>query len=39
MHCVDFFLSGSFEDMGIFHIFNLRFDEGGVGYIDPHIDR
>ena len=21
MHCVDFFLSGCFEDMGIFHVF------------------
>ena len=30
MHCVDFFLSGSFEDMGIFDVFQLSFDGGGV---------
>ena len=29
MHCVDFILSGSFEDMGILHVFQLSFD-GGV---------
>ena len=29
MHCVDllFFLSGSFEDMGIFHVFQISFDD------------
>ena len=30
------FFNGSFEDMGIFHVFQLSFDGGGVGgYIDP----
>ena len=37
MHCVDFFLSGSSEDMVMFHVFQLSFDggEGGWSYIDP----
>ena len=35
MYCVDFLLSsGSFEDMGPFHVFQLSFDGGGDGYID-----
>ena len=34
MHCVDFFLGGSSEDMGIFHVFQLSFDGGG-DFIDP----
>ena len=29
MHCIDFF-SGSFEDMGIFQVFQFSFDRGGV---------
>ena len=29
MHCVDF-LGSSFEDMVIFHVFQLSFDVGGV---------
>ena len=36
MHCVNLILlSGSFADMGIFHVFQLSFDWGGGGYIDP----
>ena len=27
MHCVFFFLSGSCEDMGIFHVFQISFDD------------
>ena len=35
IHCVDFFLSCSFDDMGIFHVFQLSFDGGG-GVISTH---
>ena len=35
MQCVDLFLSGSFEDMGIFYVFELSFD-GGRGVISTH---
>ena len=38
MHCVDFFWSGSFEDMDIYHVFQLSFDEGG-GLYRPITDR
>ena len=34
MHC-DGFFSGSFEDMGIFHVFQLSFDGGEGSYIYP----
>ena len=30
MHCVDLFLSDSFEDMGIFHVFQFIFDGEGL---------
>ena len=33
MHCVHFFLSGSFEDMSIFYGFQLSFDGGGRIYL------
>jgi len=40
MHCVNlFFLSGSFEDMGIFHVFQLSFDGGGEGLYQPITDK
>ena len=26
LYCVDFILNGSFEDIGIFHVFQLSFD-------------
>ena len=33
--CVNLFFNGSFEDMGIFHVFQLSFDRRGGGYIYP----
>ena len=38
MHCVDFFLRISFENMDIFHVFKLSFVEGG-GVISILTDR
>ena len=32
MHHVDFFI-GSFEDMGIFHVFLLSFEDMGIFYV------
>ena len=29
MHCIEFFLSGSFEDKVIFHVVQLSYDGGG----------
>ena len=34
-----FFLSCSFEDMGIFHVFQLSFDGGGDNIYPYQIDR
>ena len=38
MHCVDFFLSGSFEDRTTFHVIQLSNDGGGP-YVPITIDR
>ena len=39
MHCVDilFFLSGSYEDMGIFHVFQLSFHGPITDKIDKYV--